>query len=72
MQELKNCPNCGGTINENGRCNYCDSKIYDVEDSKIEMSANRITFSCARIVPIEEETKVICEAISKAIEKTRR
>lgn len=26
---LKNCPNCGGTLNEAGRCTFCGSKVYD-------------------------------------------
>ena len=29
MERLKNCPNCGGYLNDEGRCNFCGSKIYD-------------------------------------------
>ena len=29
MDELKNCPNCGGTLDDNGRCQYCGTKVYD-------------------------------------------
>jgi hypothetical protein len=29
IEELKNCPNCGGTLNEAGRCSFCGSKVYD-------------------------------------------
>lgn len=29
MEKLKNCPNCGGYLNDNGRCEFCGSKIYD-------------------------------------------
>ena len=29
IEALKNCPNCGGTINEAGRCEFCGSKVYD-------------------------------------------
>ena len=29
MTYLKNCPNCGGYLNDNGRCEFCGSKIYD-------------------------------------------
>ena len=32
MEKLKNCPNCGGYINDSGRCNFCGSKIYDFVD----------------------------------------
>jgi hypothetical protein len=29
MERLRNCPNCGGYINDGGRCDFCGSKIYD-------------------------------------------
>lgn len=29
IERLKNCPNCGGILNEAGRCQYCGSKVYD-------------------------------------------
>ena len=29
IEKLKNCPQCAGTLNEAGRCNFCGSKIYD-------------------------------------------
>ena len=29
IEQLKNCPNCGGTLNEAGRCSFCGSKIFD-------------------------------------------
>ena len=29
MERLSNCPNCGGYLNDNGRCNFCGSKVYD-------------------------------------------
>ena len=29
IEQLKNCPNCGGTLNEAGRCSFCGSKVFD-------------------------------------------
>lgn len=29
INKLKNCPNCGGILNETGRCEFCGSKVYD-------------------------------------------
>ena len=29
IEQLKNCPQCGGTLNEVGRCEFCGSKVYD-------------------------------------------
>lgn len=29
IEQLKNCPNCAGILNEVGRCTYCGSKVYD-------------------------------------------
>lgn len=37
MRELKNCPNCGGVLNDEGRCMYCKSKIYDLTGMKIDL-----------------------------------
>lgn len=38
MKELKNCPNCGGTLDDAGRCMYCKSKVYDFTDVKIDLN----------------------------------
>ncbi len=29
IERLKNCPQCGGTLNEAGRCEFCGSKVFD-------------------------------------------
>jgi len=29
IEQLTNCPNCGGALNEAGRCIFCGSKVYD-------------------------------------------
>ena len=29
IEKLKNCPSCGGILNEAGRCQFCGSKVYD-------------------------------------------
>ena len=29
MSVLRNCPNCGGYLNDSGRCEFCGSKVYD-------------------------------------------
>lgn len=36
MTELKNCPYCGGVLDDTGRCLYCKSKVYDLSDIKID------------------------------------
>ena len=38
MTELKNCPNCGGILDDTGRCLYCKSKVYDLTDIKIDLN----------------------------------
>lgn len=30
IEQLKNCPNCGGILNDAGTCVYCGSKVYDM------------------------------------------
>ena len=29
IERLHNCPNCGGALQDNGRCRFCGSKVYD-------------------------------------------
>lgn len=29
LEKLNNCPNCGGILDEAGRCKFCGSKVYD-------------------------------------------
>lgn len=28
-ERLHNCPNCGGALQDDGRCRFCGSKVYD-------------------------------------------
>lgn len=37
--ELKNCPSCGGVLDDNGRCPYCNSKVYDLTDINIDVNS---------------------------------
>lgn len=29
IEKLTNCPNCGGYLNDSGRCEFCGSKVFD-------------------------------------------
>lgn len=29
IERLHNCPNCGGTLQDDGACRFCGSRIYD-------------------------------------------
>ena len=42
MEELKNCPNCGGILDDSGRCMYCKSKIYDLTDINLDFNKTDI------------------------------
>lgn len=42
MKTYKNCPNCGGTLDDTGRCKYCDSKVYDFCD--IDLNDSKKTY----------------------------
>lgn len=42
MIELKNCPNCGGVLDDTGRCMYCKSKVYDLTDINIDLNSRDI------------------------------
>lgn len=39
-EQLNNCPNCGGTLDDTGRCVYCKTKVYDLTD--IDLDGNDI------------------------------
>ena len=39
MDKLQNCPSCGGTLDDNGRCLYCKSKVYDLTDINIDLNS---------------------------------
>lgn len=38
-ERLKNCPSCGGELDDNGRCLYCKSKVYDLTDISIDVNS---------------------------------
>lgn len=42
MEELKNCPNCGGVLDDTGRCMYCNSKVYDLTGINIDLDTRDI------------------------------
>lgn len=42
MEKLKNCPNCGGILDDTGRCMYCKSKVYDLTDINMDMDSTDI------------------------------
>lgn len=37
MDKLHNCPNCGGYLNDTGRCEFCGSKVYDLCDVNLAL-----------------------------------
>ena len=47
---LANCPHCGGTLGDDGRCQYCGSKVYDLEepDTKVKDYNNVPIYGCPR------------------------
>lgn len=44
MNDGKNCRNCGAPLNEHGDCEYCGTKSPREWSSRIEITAERITF----------------------------
>ena len=36
MEQIHNCPNCGGTLQDDGRCRFCGSKVYDLTDISLD------------------------------------
>lgn len=42
MIQLKNCPNCGGILDDEGRCMYCKSKVYDLTGVNIDFNTRDV------------------------------
>lgn len=40
MNYLHNCPNCGGFLNDAGRCEFCGSKVYDFVNIDFDKGAH--------------------------------
>lgn len=41
IERLKNCPNCGGYLDDFGRCEFCGSKVYDLCDIDVRYGSAR-------------------------------
>ncbi len=41
MARLHNCPNCGGYLNDQGRCEFCGSKVYDLCDIDLALDPTK-------------------------------
>lgn len=65
IEALKNCPNCGGTLNEAGRCSFCGSKVYDflsIDFNKRECPSAR-TYIRMRVKDPKGNSKVVLAPI---------
>jgi len=65
IEALKNCPNCGGTLNEAGRCSFCGSKVYDfltIDFNKRECPSAR-TYVRMRVKDSNGKFKIIIAPI---------
>lgn len=36
IERLHNCPNCGGTLQDDGACRFCGSRVYDFVSIDLE------------------------------------
>ena len=41
MEKLENCPNCGGILNDFGKCQFCGSKVYDFCDIDLRTTISK-------------------------------
>lgn len=41
MDKLQNCPNCGGFLDDFGRCEFCGSKVYDLCDIDVRTTSGK-------------------------------
>lgn len=57
IEPLVNCPNCGGSLNEAGRCVFCGSKIYDF--MSIDFSKEKYPTAKAFVRIKDQEGRII-------------
>lgn len=60
MEILKNCPNCGGVLDDTGRCKYCQTKVYDLTDLNLDLTKGKNIF-LMRIKTFEDEEPKVRE-----------
>lgn len=56
MERLKNCPNCGGLLDDFGSCQFCGSKVYDLCDIDVR---NRSTHKGRTYLRILTDNQII-------------
>lgn len=54
MDKLQNCPNCGGFLDDLGRCEFCGSKVYDLCDIDVTSRGRGRTY-----IRIKTDNRVI-------------
>ena len=56
IEKLKNCPNCGGTLQDDGRCRFCGSKVYDLCDIDLD---NHLQTGAVKYLRIKSNDQII-------------
>ena len=65
---LNNCPHCGGVLDDDGRCLYCKSKVYDLTDINIDMDSRDIILMKVKYMGKDIEIKCYPSSIKVNIE----
>ena len=65
---LNNCPHCGGVLDDDGRCVYCKSKVYDLTDINIDMDSRDIILMKVKYMGQDIEIKCYPSSIKVNIE----
>lgn len=66
IEKLQNCPNCGGILDDWGKCQFCGSKVYDLCDIDVRVRGNTyiriLTDNQIILAPIRTNAvSIICE-----------
>lgn len=61
IEQLKNCPQCGGVLNEAGRCEFCGSKVYDF--LSIDFGCKRNSMSAKTYIRIRANNQIMLAPI---------
>lgn len=66
MEKLENCPNCGGILDDLGRCEFCGSKVYDLCDEVEHISGLKMKdYLVCRCEPDRPQGKWVIDAVER-------
>lgn len=64
IEKLTNCPQCGGILNEAGRCEFCGSKVYDFLTMDFGFSPEKVFKRAKTYIRIKDSRGIILAPVT--------